>query len=121
MGQYTYNAEGIDADSTGKTVLGYTAPAHPEATLEVVAVVVEQEDITDGNGDAEFNVDVDDDAIFSEAQSVDALDTPERFIPDTDDRFSGSDLEAIEFEVTGADGGTSSAYHVTVVVDDGRG
>lgn len=68
----------IPADSATETPLGVFLSHQSDSTIEIISIAVEQTT----NADAEFNILLDGEYIFSTPQSVSAGDTVETFIPD---------------------------------------
>lgn len=105
---------GVAADDTNTSRIGNIAEAFPEATVEVVAVIVEQT----SNADADWNIELGGSAVFSSEQSVSSSDTPELFHPDQNE-FSATSTDNIDINKSNA-ASAADSLHVTVVTDDGR-
>lgn len=89
----------IAADSAVETSLGVFLSHQSDSTIEVISVAVEQTT----NADAEFNILLDGEYVFSTAQSVSAGDTVETFIPDQNKHSVDGSL-AIEVTSAGTGG-----------------
>lgn len=106
--RHVHERMGITANSTGRTVIGHIAEAFPRDTVEVVRVVVEQLNAAD----ADWNVELGGNDVFSAEQSVSSADTPEGFVPDQN-RFDADETSQIALDVSTA--GSAGGLHVTVV------
>jgi hypothetical protein len=114
MSRHVHERNGIAADDTDSEVIGHVAETFPEATAEIVALVVEQT----SNSDGQWNVEVGGDALFSQEQGVSAADTPERFVPDQNQQ-EALETAQIVLNKSGA-AAASDNYTVTVITNDGR-
>jgi hypothetical protein len=115
MGKHDYNATGVAADSTGVTHVSFVGAHLYGSSATVEQVIAEQS----GAADADFNVELDGNDVFSNEQSLDAADTPEELTPDQNKNAAGSPLE-LAVDVSSASGTADSTLDVTVVVDDGK-
>lgn len=87
----------IAADSATDTSLGVFLSHQSDATIEVISVAVEQTT----NADAEFNILLDGESVFSTPKSVSTGDTVETFIPDQN-KHSVDGLLAVEVTSAGS-------------------
>lgn len=109
--KHDYNGS-VDATTIATTTIGFAQAQEFGGTGFVHKVVAEQE----GANDAEFNVNVDGNAVFSSTQSVASADTPETFVPDQNRHYTGPSVQ-VEIDVT-ASSGTSGNLIVGVLTDD---
>ena len=114
MPRHTHEETGIAADNTDTDRIGVAGEAFPEASVEIVTVLVEQT----SNSDAEWNIELNGNAVFSSEQTVSAADTVERFTPDQN-RYTSDETAAIEINKSNA-AASADSLNVTVVTDDGR-
>lgn len=96
-----YTEQGIDGSATGTTELGPVQIHRFGGSVFAKLVACQQNDAAD----AEWNVNLDGNAIFSTTQSVSASNQFETFVPDQNRNASGA-APSLEFEVTTA--GTST-------------
>lgn len=105
-----YNRE-ITAGSVQTHHIGFVQAHRFGGSSAVKLVVVEQEN----NNDAEWNVLADGSAVFSSTQSVASADSPETFVPDQNQHFTGADAE-LQLDVTSS-AGAADQLRVGVLVE----
>lgn len=93
-----YTHENVTATATGQTELGPAMIHEFGGTLYAKRVTVQQ---SNGASDAQWNVNLDGNALFSVTQSVSASNTFETFVPDQN-HYASSDPTSVEADVTTA-------------------
>lgn len=105
-----------EADVVGITPIDLLQAYKFEGSVTVLAVVVQQTN----NADAEWNVELDGNDLFSAEQSVAAADTPEEFIPDQSQDAHDDVGVRIDVDVSTGAANAADSLGVSVLWDDGR-
>lgn len=113
--QHDYSGD-VPADTINTVPIGAIQVARGFSSGATIRRVVARQE---GANDAEWNINVAGNAIFSSTQSVASADTTETFQPDQNTSITAS-ADAIEVDVT-ASSGTSGRLAVGLLVDDRTG
>jgi|APHM01.1.fsa_nt_gi hypothetical protein len=113
MSRIQSHGQADPASGTTQEVNVSTAAAFSATTLEVSNVVVEQTNAADAN----WNIQINGDDLFSAEQSVASGDTPENFVPDQN-RHVADETATVSVDVSSA--GSAGDLNVFVVFEDHR-